>query len=229
MRRTGRSLTAGSRARRAARGAVPSQATWTSQPRAAPRTYRVRTYGCQMNVHDSERLSGLLEEAGYTLATEDAQADVVVLNTCAVRENADNRLYGNLGQLRPVKDGPPGHADRRRRLSRPEGPRGDRPARAVGRRRLRDAQRGVAARAAQPCAAQRRGAGGDRRVPRGLPLDPAREARLGLLRLGLDQRRAATTPARSASSRRCAARRRTAGPARSWPRSRRWSTRACSR
>src|SRR5688572_22367369 len=72
------------------------------------RTYRVRTYGCQMNVHDSERLSGLLEEAGYTAAPEDGDADVVVLNTCAVRENADNRLYGNLGHLRPVKDAHPG-------------------------------------------------------------------------------------------------------------------------
>jgi tRNA-2-methylthio-N6-dimethylallyladenosine synthase len=73
-----------------------------------PRTYRVRTYGCQMNVHDSERLSGLLEAAGYTAAPEDGDADVVVLNTCAVRENADNRLYGNLGHLRPVKDAHPG-------------------------------------------------------------------------------------------------------------------------
>ncbi|MGY1841015.1 MULTISPECIES: tRNA (N6-isopentenyl adenosine(37)-C2)-methylthiotransferase MiaB [unclassified Modestobacter] len=71
------------------------------------KTYLVRTYGCQMNVHDSERLSGLLESAGYT-AAEGTDADVVVLNTCAVRENADNRLYGNLGQLRPVKDAHPG-------------------------------------------------------------------------------------------------------------------------
>src|SRR3954470_1187374 len=75
---------------------------------APARTYRVRTYGCQMNVHDSERISGLLEEAGYEPATEGTDADVVVLNTCAVRENADNRLYGNLGQLRPVKDKHPG-------------------------------------------------------------------------------------------------------------------------
>src|SRR3712207_529959 len=61
-----------------------------------------------MNVHDSERLSGLLESAGYTAAPEGTDADVVVLNTCAVRENADNRLYGNLGHLRPVKDAHPG-------------------------------------------------------------------------------------------------------------------------
>src|SRR6195952_2736879 len=77
------------------------------------RTYEVRTFGCQMNVHDSERLSGLLEEAGYTAfdragAPDGEQADVVVLNTCAVRENADNKLYGNLGHLAPVKAKRPG-------------------------------------------------------------------------------------------------------------------------
>ncbi|MFB9891900.1 tRNA (N6-isopentenyl adenosine(37)-C2)-methylthiotransferase MiaB [Planobispora takensis] len=72
------------------------------------RTYEVRTYGCQMNVHDSERLSGLLEDAGYVPAAEGETADVVVFNTCAVRENADNRLYGNLGHLRPAKTGNPG-------------------------------------------------------------------------------------------------------------------------
>src|SRR5512132_1389012 len=63
--------------------------------RATTRTYEVRTYGCQMNVHDSERLSGLLEDAGYVRAADGRTPDVVVLNTCAVRENADNRLYGN--------------------------------------------------------------------------------------------------------------------------------------
>jgi tRNA-2-methylthio-N6-dimethylallyladenosine synthase len=61
-----------------------------------------------MNVHDSERLTGLLEEAGYRPAPADEQADVVVFNTCAVRENADNRLYGNLGHLAPVKAARPG-------------------------------------------------------------------------------------------------------------------------
>ena len=73
-----------------------------------PRTYSVVTYGCQMNEHDSERLSGLLEESGYVRAPEGTQADVVVFNTCAVRENADNRLYGNLGHLLPVKKSHPG-------------------------------------------------------------------------------------------------------------------------
>ncbi len=79
-----------------------------STARTSPRTYEVRTYGCQMNVHDSERLSGLLEDAGYLAAPEGEQADVVVFNTCAVRENADNKLYGNLGHLAPVKAARPG-------------------------------------------------------------------------------------------------------------------------
>jgi len=72
------------------------------------RTYEVRTYGCQMNVHDSERLSGLLEDAGYLRAPDGEDADVVVFNTCAVRENADNKLYGNLGHLAPKKAQRPG-------------------------------------------------------------------------------------------------------------------------
>jgi tRNA-2-methylthio-N6-dimethylallyladenosine synthase len=74
----------------------------------AGRTYEVRTFGCQMNVHDSERLAGMLEAAGYVRAEGDQQADVVVFNTCAVRENADNKLYGNLGHLAPVKARRPG-------------------------------------------------------------------------------------------------------------------------
>ncbi len=72
------------------------------------RSYQIRTFGCQMNTHDSERLAGLLEEAGYRRAAPEEAPDVVVFNTCAVRENADNRLYGNLGQLRPAKQRRPG-------------------------------------------------------------------------------------------------------------------------
>nr|WP_313775387.1 tRNA (N6-isopentenyl adenosine(37)-C2)-methylthiotransferase MiaB [Mycobacterium sp.] len=76
--------------------------------RPAPvRTYQVRTYGCQMNVHDSERLSGLLEAAGYQRAADGVDADIVVFNTCAVRENADNKLYGNLSHLAPRKNADP--------------------------------------------------------------------------------------------------------------------------
>ncbi len=73
-----------------------------------PRTYEVRTFGCQMNVHDSERLAGLLEEAGYVAAPEGAESDLVVFNTCAVRENADMKLYGTLGNLKRTKDERPG-------------------------------------------------------------------------------------------------------------------------
>ena len=75
---------------------------------AVTRSYEVRTFGCQMNVHDSERLSGLLEDAGYATAAAGARADLVVFNTCAVRENADNKLYGNLGHLAPARTERPG-------------------------------------------------------------------------------------------------------------------------
>ena len=71
------------------------------------RRYLIRTFGCQMNEHDSERIAGLLEAGGLRPAKETAQAEVVVLNTCAVRENADNRLYGNLGRLRAAKEANP--------------------------------------------------------------------------------------------------------------------------
>ncbi len=67
------------------------------------RTYEVRTLGCQMNVHDSERLSGSLESAGYVKADVGDEADVVVINTCAVRENASSKLYGTLGHLASLK------------------------------------------------------------------------------------------------------------------------------
>jgi tRNA-2-methylthio-N6-dimethylallyladenosine synthase len=72
------------------------------------RTYEVRTYGCQMNAHDSERIAGLLENAGYSPAEEGALADLVVYNTCAVRDNADQRLYGNVGALASRKPENPG-------------------------------------------------------------------------------------------------------------------------
>ncbi len=71
------------------------------------RKYVVRTYGCQMNEHDSERISGLLEADGMTAATSVDEADVIVLNTCCIRENADNRLYGHLGDLKRLKEANP--------------------------------------------------------------------------------------------------------------------------
>lgn len=87
---------------------------------STPRTYTVRTLGCQMNEHDSERMAGLLEDMGLQpvesfpelaeRATNagDMGADVVVINTCSVRENAANKLFGNLGQLASVKRERPG-------------------------------------------------------------------------------------------------------------------------
>ena len=68
------------------------------------RRYVVRTYGCQMNEHDSERIAGLLEADGLVAADDEHEADVVVLNTCCIRENADNKLYGNLGHLKAWKE-----------------------------------------------------------------------------------------------------------------------------
>jgi tRNA-2-methylthio-N6-dimethylallyladenosine synthase len=68
------------------------------------RRYLIRTFGCQMNEHDSERIAGVLEADGFVRAADAAEAEVVVLNTCAVRQNADDRLYGNLGHLRPAKE-----------------------------------------------------------------------------------------------------------------------------
>src|SRR5918993_1703735 len=80
---------------------APSPAAVSSDGRA--RTYEVRTFGCQMNVHDSERLSGSLESAGYVAAGAGDEADVVIINTCAVRDNAAGKLYGTLGHLASVK------------------------------------------------------------------------------------------------------------------------------
>lgn len=79
-----------------------------AQPRthASPppaRTYQIKTYGCQMNAHDSERLAGVLEQSGYLPVETDGEPDLIVFNTCAVRENADNKLYGNLSHLAPTK------------------------------------------------------------------------------------------------------------------------------
>jgi len=72
------------------------------------RTYFIRTFGCQMNEHDSERLAGLLVADGLEPATAMEDADVVVLNTCCIRENADQRLYGTLGRLKELVDAKPG-------------------------------------------------------------------------------------------------------------------------
>ncbi len=73
-----------------------------------PRTFHIRTFGCQMNEHDSERLAGLLLADGLVPAEGDATADVVVLNTCTIRENADLKLYSALGHLKAAKAARPG-------------------------------------------------------------------------------------------------------------------------
>jgi tRNA-2-methylthio-N6-dimethylallyladenosine synthase len=73
-----------------------------------PKTFAIRTFGCQMNEHDSERLAGLLVADGLVPATSESEADVVVLNTCTIRENADLKLYSALGQLKALKESRPG-------------------------------------------------------------------------------------------------------------------------
>jgi tRNA-2-methylthio-N6-dimethylallyladenosine synthase len=71
-------------------------------------TYLIRTFGCQMNKHDSERVAGLLNEMGLSPVAEAPDADVVVFMTCCVRENADERLRGQVRSLKSVKQGRPG-------------------------------------------------------------------------------------------------------------------------
>ena len=82
--------------------------TDSSEPTDAPKRYLIRTFGCQMNEHDSERIAGLLEADGLVAAADQDDADVIVLNTCCIRENADNKLYGTLGHLKSLKDQRPG-------------------------------------------------------------------------------------------------------------------------
>jgi tRNA-2-methylthio-N6-dimethylallyladenosine synthase len=71
------------------------------------RRYFVRTFGCQMNEHDSARIASLLDDDGLEACDDIDQADIIVLNTCCIRENADNKLYGHLGQLKALKDANP--------------------------------------------------------------------------------------------------------------------------
>jgi tRNA-2-methylthio-N6-dimethylallyladenosine synthase len=64
--------------------------------------YLIETFGCQMNVHDSERMAGLLEQAGFDATDDATDADLVVINTCSVRERAEEKLYTRLGELRQM-------------------------------------------------------------------------------------------------------------------------------
>src|SRR5687767_8969295 len=65
--------------------------------------YLIETFGCQMNFHDSERMAGLLDQAGYEPTNEETEADVIVINTCSVREHAEEKLYTRLGELRVLE------------------------------------------------------------------------------------------------------------------------------
>jgi tRNA-2-methylthio-N6-dimethylallyladenosine synthase len=181
-----------------------------------------------MNVHDSERISGLLDAAGYQPAQDGRTPDVVVFNTCAVRENADNRLYGNLGHLKPVKDRTPGMqiavggclAQKDQSLITRKAP-------------WVDVVFGTHNVGSLPVLLERARVEQRAQVelleslevfPSTLPA--RRESRYSAwvsISVGCDN----TAP--SASSPACAARRRTAGPRTSWPRWRSWPRRACSR
>src|SRR5699024_4457675 len=65
--------------------------------------YLIRTYGCQMNEHDTEVMAGILTEMGYEATADVNEADIILLNTCAIRENAENRVFGEIGHLKPLK------------------------------------------------------------------------------------------------------------------------------
>ncbi|MDY0133706.1 MAG: radical SAM protein, partial [Acholeplasmatales bacterium] len=69
--------------------------------------YRIQTYGCQANEADSEIVAGILEKIGFTLAEDEVDADLILLNTCAIRENAENRIWGELGRLKIYKKDKP--------------------------------------------------------------------------------------------------------------------------
>ncbi|MEG1646626.1 MAG: tRNA (N6-isopentenyl adenosine(37)-C2)-methylthiotransferase MiaB, partial [Clostridia bacterium] len=65
--------------------------------------YKIVTYGCQMNIHESEKMSGILESLGYTEAENVETADIIVFNTCCIRDTAESRALGNIGALKKLK------------------------------------------------------------------------------------------------------------------------------
>src|SRR3954451_16903855 len=94
----------------------PAARTWSSGSRRPPergvpfdpvKRYHVTTFGCQMNEHDSERMKGMLESLGYSEAAERDEADLILFNTCSIREKADNRLVGHLGEAKRLKSEDP--------------------------------------------------------------------------------------------------------------------------
>ncbi len=67
------------------------------------KTYYIHTYGCQANERDGETLAGIFEMMGYTVAKEIEEADVILLNTCAIRENAEEKVFGKVGYVKNLK------------------------------------------------------------------------------------------------------------------------------
>ena len=65
--------------------------------------YHIKTYGCQGNLADSEKMAGILDKMGYQEVMDDSNADVIIFNTCAIRENAENRVFGELGRIKNIK------------------------------------------------------------------------------------------------------------------------------
>src|SRR4051795_11486534 len=85
----------------------PSLNAAVDYPQRRMRSFHVTTFGCQMNEHDSERMKGMLESLGYAEASTRDDADLILFNTCSIREKADNRLVGHLGEAKRLKSEDP--------------------------------------------------------------------------------------------------------------------------
>ena len=131
------------------------------------RKLHIKSYGCQMNVYDSQRMADTLAREGFVEAAAPEDADLIVLNTCHIREKAAEKVYSELGRIRRLKDGAAREgrkvAGRGGGLRRPGRGRGDHPPRAGRRSRGRPAELPPPARAAGACRARRQG--GRHRVP----------------------------------------------------------------
>ena len=191
------------------------------------RRFYVRTYGCQMNEHDSERIAGVLAADGMEPTDDLAQADVVVFNTCCIRENADNKFYGHLGDMKALKAERPDLqiavggclAQKDREAVRARAPHVDV---VFGTHNLAHAPE-LCAKRAVPVRSSRSWRSTRRTRQR------FRRAGRSITRPGSRSRSAATIPARSASSRRCAVARSAAARAISCTRSRSSPATACAR
>ena len=191
------------------------------------RRYHVTTFGCQMNAHDSERIKGMLEELGLGEAPEQQEADVLVFNTCTIREKPDQRFAAHLAQARALKERDPGkviavggcYAEAQRERLFTLYPYVDV---AFGPGSIRTSASGSVP-AARAWSAARSASPRSGRSP-----DGCRCTASAASRPGCRSRWAATRSARTASSRRCAAARSRAVPARSSPRSKAWRAKGCA-